>query len=258
MVVFIDLLIFRPWLLRQWLPLVLLVTSEIAISERRVNTNEGNAVQTTRVKIPPNLQIPPEWKPLIDPTVDEFWNEGTYKPDAGFVIWAKNPSIENAKLYLIRMNAKRDRLHTMIKQQEAANKDLIQQGIIANDYDFLSEAIPSKQKSSLDHSKETQIFFIFNPTCPHCKRQAQILSGSKNTTPMQIGGGELVNFPNLPPTVWATSEDIELYAKDKVTPVLVIYSRKTNNVASVKGVHSIDEIDQIITKLRKEDTKNGK
>ncbi len=225
--------------------------------DRRVTTNEGNAYSSSLdVKVPTNVPIPPEWKKLIDPTTDEFWNEGNFKPDTGFVLWAKNPTIENAKLYLIRMNAKRDRLQIMQKQQEQANKDLIKLGVIANDYDFLAQATRSDSKIALSSINDTQIFFLFTPTCPHCKRQGQILSGQPNVTPMQIGGQELLHFPSLPQSVWATKDDIDRYAKDKVVPVLLIYDRKTNNMVSIKGVHTLQEIDKIAKHLKTEVAKH--
>lgn len=225
--------------------------------DRRVTTNDGNVNSPkAEVKVPANLQVPAEWRTLIDPTTEEFWSEGNFKPDAGFVLWAKNPTIENAKLYLIRMNAKRDRLHVMQKQQEQANKELIKLGAITNDYDFLAEATRSDPKVALSSINETQIFFLFNPTCPHCKRQAQILSGQQNVTPMQIGGTELLHFPNLPQSVWATKEDIDRYAADKEVPVLLVYDRKTNNMASVKGVHTLPEIDKIAKHLKTEVAKH--
>ncbi len=107
-------------------------------ADKRVTTTTGNVLERSVVKIPSNLQVPEQWKALLNPQTDDFWNEGNFKPDQGFVIWAKNPTIENAKLYLIRMNAKRDRLHIMQQQQDQANKELIKLGVIANDYDFLA------------------------------------------------------------------------------------------------------------------------
>ena len=184
------------------------------------------------VKVPANVPIPMEWKSLLDTTKDEFWSEGNFRPDAGFVLWAKNPTVENAKLYLIRMNAKRDRLVLMQKQQEQANKELIKLGVIANDYDFLSLGTRSAPAAALTAINDTQIFFLFNPTCPHCKVQGEILSGRPNVIPMQIGGSELLHFHNLSKSIWASKEDIDRYAADKVVPVLLIYDRKTNNMVS--------------------------
>ncbi len=220
--------------------------------DRRVTTKDGNVQsQPQTVKVPTDIAVPSEWKKLIDPSTDEFWNEGNFRPDTGFVLWAKNPSIDNAKLYLIRMNAKRDRLHVMQKQQEQANRELIKLGVIANDYDFLAQATSSDSKAPLSSISQTQIFFLFTPTCPHCKRQGQILSGQSNVTPMQIGGKELLHFPNLPQSVWATKEDVDRYAADKVVPVLLVYDRQSNNMASLKGVHTTQEIDKVAKHLKK-------
>lgn len=226
-----------------------------AMAERRVNTNEGNAKSQASVKVPHQLPIPAEWQNLIDPTKDEFWSEGNFTPDGGFLLWAKNPTVENAKLYLIRMNAKRDRLHVMQKQQEQANVELIKLGVIANDYDFLAQAVGSKP-ADLKLENDTQVFFLFKPECPHCQHQAQILalgsSSPQNIVPMQIGEGELYHFNGLPQSVWATKEDVGRYAKDKVVPVLLIYDRQTNNMAAVSGVRPIREIRKIADQLKKE------
>lgn len=227
----------------------------LALADKRVNTTIGNVADRTTIRIPSNLQIPDEWKSLINPQTDEFWYEGNFKPDAGFILWAKNPTIESAKLYLIRMNAKRDRLHVMQEQQEQANKELIKLGVIANDYDFLASATRSDPKTALSSINDTQIFFLFNPTCPHCKRQGEILAGQPNVTPMQIGGTELLHFQNIPRSVWATKEDIERYAPEKMVPVLLVYDRKTNNMTSLKGVHSLQEIDKVAKRLKEEISK---
>ncbi len=221
-------------------------------AERRVSTTTGNVSPKSSPLVSSSLHVPHEWKSLLNPETDEFWNEGNFKPDAGFVIWARNPTIANAKLYLIRMNAKRDRLHIMQQQQEQANKELIKVGAIANDYDFLAGAFKADSKTILSSSQETQIFFLFTPTCPHCKRQGQILSGRTNVVPMQVGGSQLHHFEKLPKSVWATNEDIDRYVADKVVPVLLIYNRKTNNITSIKGVHTINEIDKISYHLTKE------
>lgn len=227
--------------------------SSVGISDRRVTTNKGNVSSPKndeRVALPPNLKVPIEWQKLLDPTQDEFWNEGNFKPDQGFLIWAKNPTIENAKLYLIRMNAKRNTVNIMQKQQEAANKELISQGIIANDYDFLTSQTGKIVQSSSDAElKDTQIFLMFHPTCPHCKRQAQILKGMKNVTPMQVAG-DLVELEGLPPSIFADKEDIKKYAPDMTVPVLLIYSSKSNAMTVLKGVHTIEEIKEVAHALQ--------
>lgn len=217
---------------------------------RRVTTDGGTKAADTA-----KSSVPKDWKVLLDPTTDEFWKEGNHVPDAGFLLWAKNPTIENAKFYLLRMNAKRDRLHLMQKQQEEANKELIKAGLIADDYDFLTEVTRpnSKERASLDQF--TQIFFLFSPTCPHCKRQAQIFREQTQIVPMQIGGQTLNHFDGLGKSVWASNEDIQKYASKGVVPVLLVYDKKTNNMTSVQGVHTISELSQIVSLLRKEASK---
>lgn len=230
--------------------LTIAFTQTSTSATRRVTTNDSNLISEPSKTItnPKDLHVPLEWKNLLDPTTDEFWMEGNHRPDQGFLLWAKNPSIENAKLYLIRMNAKRDRLHLMQKQQELANKELIKHGVIANDYNFLAEMQPIAAKSQ-EKWAATHLFFIFSPDCPHCKKQAEVLAGLENVTPMQIGGDKLVYFDRLPATVWARKEDIEQYVKEKVVPVLLIFSSSTSKMVSVKGVHSLPEIEKISKSL---------
>ncbi len=230
-----------------------------AFAERRVTTNEGNALSKTdsrRVQIPKDLKVPLEWQQLIDPTQDSFWVEGNFKPDQGFLLWAKNPTVDNAKLYLIRMNAKRDTLHIMQKQQELANKELISKGIIANDYDFLAgQTGRVASRSDSDDLRDFHIFFLFHPDCGHCKRQAQILSGKNNVTPLQVAGEKLVQLNGLPPSIWAEKSDVEKYAPNRSVPVLLIFSSENNKMVSVQGVHTIDEIKQIAQALRQKGEK---
>ena len=231
-----------------------------ATSERRVTTKEGN-VKPERpigvVSLPRGLDVPAEWRNLLNPAADEFWIEGNFKPDQGFLLWAKNPTVQNAKLYLIRMNAKRDRIHLMQKQQELANKELISQGVIANDYDFLAKLSLAAAPQSQGVLSGTHIFFLFHPSCPHCAKQAQILGGQSNVTPMQVGGNELLNFPNLPPSIWARKEDIEQYAKEKVVPILLILSNTANKMVSAKGVHTLAQIQEIVSSLNKKGSSDG-
>jgi hypothetical protein len=239
--------------------LCLTTLSSAAFSDRRVTTNKGNTSSKTdsRVSLPSDLKVPLEWQKLIDPTQDDFWNEGNFKPDQGFLIWAKNPTIENAKLFLIRMNAKRNTLHIMQKQQEIANKELIKLGVIANDYDFLTQQTGKLSQVIESDLKGVHIFFLFHPTCSHCKKQAQILSGRNNVTPMQVAGDSLVQLEGLPPSIWAEKEDINKYASNKVVPVLLIYSNKTNSITNLSGVHTLDEIKEVVRALEKKGGKNG-
>lgn len=246
-----------------------------AWGERRVTTTTGNHInsgsyeknESTRDKkypaIPQDIQVPKSWETLIDPDHKDFWREGNHVPDAGFVEWATNPTIENAKLYLIRMNAKRDRLHLMVRQQEQANKELIEAGIIANDYNFLAEhfSADSNQKNNQSKSKLDQraghIWFYFHPTCNHCNRQAEILKGNPNVAPIQTGGDTLHNFPGLQKSLWAEKEDLKRYVSDGQVPVLVIYNEKTNKIASLKGVQSIAAINKVAVTLGRDDAKKG-
>lgn len=213
-------------------------------TERRVTTQEHLS----------DLTVPNEWKPYLDPETDEFWTEGNHIPDKGFLLWAKKPTIENAKLFLIRMNMKRNLLHLLYDQQKQANIELIQAGIIADDYDFLSSAVNASMEkvSDLKHKlSDTHIFFLFNPSCKYSQRQAKVLSGLKNVSPMQVGGEILHNFSGLPEAVWAEKQDIEEHTKDGSVPVLLIYNNKTNKMTKLYGFQSLSTIVKIAGELRK-------
>lgn len=234
------------------LAFVLFVAKDVQAT-RRVTTTNGNVPNKTQ--IPSDLRVPPEWQILLDPNKDEFWYEGNSRPDAGWLLWAKNPTIENAKLYLIRMNIKRDRVHLMQSQAEAIVPSLVSQGIIADDYGF------AKQSTDLKKSTEpssialegVHVFFLFSPTCPHCLRQAEILKGLANVTPMQAAGDKLRSFDGLPPSIWAEKSDLEKYSPDKTVPVLLIYSSGTNKMVTSKGVHTLSEIQQIANSLNRKE-----
>lgn len=118
----------------------------------------------------------------LDPATDEFWKEGNHIPDQGFLLWAKDPTPENARLYLIRMNMKRNIVHILYAQQKEANLALIREGVIADDYDFLSKEVKKEpgQNSYLRKAfADTHIFFFFSPTYQHSRRQAETLKGPR-------------------------------------------------------------------------------
>jgi hypothetical protein len=105
--------------------------------------------------------------------------------------------------------------------------------------------------------KGVHIFLLFHPTCLHCKKQALILSGRNNVTPMQVAGDSLVQLEGLPPSIWAEKEDIKKYAPTKTVPVLLIYSNKTNLITNLTGVHTLEEIKEVVRALEKKGGKNG-
>ena len=77
-----------------------------------------------------------EWIDLLDETTERFWREGNHRVDDGLLILLRNPSLENARNYLLRMDKKRNRLHEVYSFVEKANKQLLQEGKISDDYNF--------------------------------------------------------------------------------------------------------------------------
>ncbi|MCB9229697.1 MAG: hypothetical protein H6618_08810 [Deltaproteobacteria bacterium] len=245
---------------KRYLALGLIASSITSFAGRRVTTNEGN---TTKSIAPKELTVPAAWEKLLDPNQKEFWSEGNHVPDAGFLEWATNPTVENAKLFLIRMNAKRDRLHVMVRQQEQANKELIAAGVIADDYDFLAEHFYSGKKEENQSSKDqldqqaSHIWFYFHPACQHCKRQAEILKGNPNVFSVQVGGETLHHFQGLQKSLWAEKDDLQRYVPDGQVPILIVYNAQTNKLASLKGVQSIASINKVAIALGSEATMKG-
>lgn len=216
-----------------------------ASSPRRVTTSEHLSVD--------NAGLSKEWKDYLDPSTDEFWKEGNHIPDQGFLLWAKNPTKENARLYLIRMNMKRNLIHIMYEQQKEANLALIKEGVIADDYDFLSKEV-KKDRPKLDLKKslaDTHIFFFFSPTCSHCQRQAHDLKGLQNVTPLQVIGDNLTHFPDLPDSVWAEKDDLEKHKIKDSVPVLLIYNNRNHKMLKISGFQSMDNIIKASGELRK-------
>lgn len=189
------------------------------------------------------------WKKLLDPSTDEFWREGSHVPDAGFLLWAKNPTKENARNYLIRMNKKRDRLHLMQEQQQAAARELIRDGLIADDYDLVS-----KSRASAVESREkllgAHIFFFFAPTCKHSLRQAKLLEGLDMVSPLQVGGKSLKHFKGLALSTVAKTDELKVYVKEGVLPVIALLDEKSRQVTSLKGVHTLAQIHRALMLLR--------
>lgn len=218
-----------------------------ASSARRVTTKDH--LSNVQIK-----SLPDEWKLYLDPSKDDFWREGNHIPDQGFLLWAKNPTKENARLYLIRMNMKRNLLHLMYAQQKEANIALIKEGVIADDYDFLSKEVKKPNKSTFNIAKEladTHIFFFFSETCPHSRRQAEVLRGLQNVTPLQVNGKKLFNFEDLPETLWAEKEDVEKHNVKNSVPVLLIYNNKTNKMLRLIGFQTMDSLIKASKEVKK-------
>ena len=213
----------------------------------------------TAIKIPKNLTVPAEWIPLLNRAYEEYWMEGNHRPDAGFVLFARNPSKETAKLWLLRMESKAQNLEELFAYVKDAQKDLVNAGLMADRYNMVNQAAPQAVRESpagstanvgSDSAKaafgDLQFYFLYSPTCPHCARLAQNLVGFPNVHPLQVTGGELVNWSGLPASDHATPETIEAYVRDGEqpggVPVLAIYEPKSNRVLKLRGARSTQEI----------------
>ncbi len=211
------------------------------------------------IKIPKDLKVPEEWIPLLNRAFEEYWMEGSHRPDAGFVLFARNPSKETAKLWLLRMESKAQNLEVLFGYVKEAQKDLVGGGLMVDRFNMVSQASatptgllgknqsqsnpPNLSRAGLD---DIEFYFLFSPTCPHCARLAQSLVGFPNVHPLQVTAGEIVNWPGLPDSDRATPETIAAYVKDGDqpggVPVLAIFHPKTNRVLKLRGARSAQEI----------------
>lgn len=226
----------------------------------RVNTSEGNKLPSPskeeivktadRIQIPRELKIPENWLPYLNPAFEEFWSEGNHRPDTGFVLFARNPSVENAKLWLIRMETKAKYLQLMLNSVMLAQKELISSGVIKDRYNMVTtaKALPHvKKDTNISVSKQEidqiEIFFLFSSKCPHCKALAQTLKSFNNVSPLQVDiQNELLNFENLAKTEIANEETINSYVKQGEVPVLILHDTKASNINILKGNRTQEEI----------------
>lgn len=239
--------------------LILLLLLSNTLYAARVNTSEGNLLPSPtkeeieqsadRVKIPIKTNIPESWVPYLNPAFEEFWTEGNHRPDTGFVLFARNPSVENAKLWLLRMETKATYLQVMFNSVVVAQKDLIKQGLIKDRYNSIEKARslpPTKVKQngvSKEELSELEIFFLFSSTCPHCKRLALTLKAFPNVSPLQVDSSEkLTNFESLPASEMATEDTKSAYLQTAEVPVLVIHDPTNKTVNILKGNRSQEEI----------------
>ena len=259
----------RPHL---WIMASLMTIPDVFAQERpsRVNTqpspNHLPAPTVTEVKrganaikIPKNVSVPPEWIPLLNRAYEEYWMEGNHRPDAGFVLFARNPSKETAKLWLLRMESKAQNLEELFGYVKQAQTELVSSGLMPDRYNMVNQPAPQavpKSSSWVDPIKasdsrkeafrDLQFFFLYSPTCPHCARQAQNLVGFPNVHPLQVTSGDLAKWPGLPVSEYATQETIQAYVRDGeqpgAIPVVAIYQPKTNQILKMKGVRSAQEI----------------
>lgn len=221
------------------------------------NTLQGNVLpppskseieQTAeRIKIPAEVKVPESWLPYLNPAFEEFWNEGNHHPDAGFVLFARNPSVENAKLWLIRMETKAKYLQVMLESVTVAQKELIKKGLLKDRYGTLTQAKSLPKPPKQTHVKEgmsaLEIYFLFSSTCSHCKRMAATLTNFPNVSPLQVDSQQsLTHFEGLPPTEVATESTKKEYLKTGEVPTLVLHDPETKTVNILKGNQPKEQI----------------
>lgn len=208
-----------------------------SVSAKRLNTNHGRNESVS------SGSVPVEWQVYLDPQKDEFWTEGNHVPDKGFLLFIKNPTEENAKLWLLRNEIKAKYLSKAMKVVERVNLKLIKSKVIQDRYDWL-EGTKKKVNKKIDLSKTQKLnyYFLFKPDCGHCKKMASTLKKMKNVRPLQVSGGKLHHWSGLNKSTYASQETIEDYLTEKATPVLIIQNPKNNKVYRMvgnKGIRSI-------------------
>ena len=207
------------------------------LSANRVNTERGKVLIKNK-----QIEVPKEWESLLDSTKEVFWEEGNHKPDAGFVLFAKNPSLEGARLWLLRMERKAEVLQEIFPLVKKAQEDLVKEGLLKDRYHVVkaksSQISKSKNTPTLDG---LTFFFLFSSKCPVCQSMSEHLVGL-NAIPLQVDNAPLKHFKGLNPSVFATAETTKSYLTKGVVPVLVIFDKKTNQVIVLDGLKTKEEI----------------
>lgn len=223
----------------------------------QVNTLAGNLLPSPskseiersaeRIQLPSDLKVSEVWLPYLNPAFEEFWMEGNHRPDSGFILFARNPTVENAKLWLLRMETKAKYLEVMLESISSAQKELIKRGLLKDRYGVLAPAknLPPTKKQSFNKEgmSNIEIFFLFSSTCSHCKNLAVTLKSFQNVSPLQVDShSPLLNFEGLPPSEIATDNTKQEYLKSGEVPLLVLHDPKTKTVNILKGNRPQEEI----------------
>lgn len=208
--------------------------------------------------IPSNVKIPQAWVGLLNPAYEEFWTEGNHKPDAGFILFARNPTKENAKLWLIRNEIKANYAKIMMNSILEAQRELVRDGAIKDRYNMVNPPTKNNKKknnvSAVDNklSRDIGVYFLFSPKCSYCHNLASNLKTLNNVQPLQVTKDELFNFDGLPESDYASPETVKSYAPDGAVPVLVLIDNKSKKASLIKGYRSQDEVVSLISKFQKE------
>lgn len=207
--------------------------------------------------LPKNIKIPSEWVGLLNPAYEEFWTEGNHKPDAGFVLFARNPSKENAKLWLIRNEVKAKYAKVMMDSIIEAQRELVKEGVILDRYNMVNPPRKINNRNVISalnsgiSSSDPDVYFLFSPTCSYCHNLAKNLKILKNVQPLQVTNGEIYNFEGLPESDYATQETIANYAADGAVPVVVFVDNLSKKASVIKGYKTESELVTLLNNFKK-------
>lgn len=238
------------------------ITVCIAASKHNTTRNYDNKYEKKGRTT--STHIPKKWIKYIDESQDEFWQEGNHLPDQGFVILLKEPTLTNAKLWLLRMEKKANRAEEVMALVLKAQEELVREGKIKDRYGMVMSNNPEYapiKKLYQDQFKSLSYFFIFKPGCHACIKTAENLEGFPNVMPLQATQGELFQWDNLPNTRKASRETLNDYAKDGSVPVIVIADPIKNRVSKLKGLQTKQQIMEAsvnLLKLRFSEKQNDK
>ena len=204
--------------------------------------------------------IPKEWSVLLDPNEEEFWKEGNFKPDEGLLIFAKNPTLQNAKYWLLRMEKKAKRLEIMTSLAGQAEQELIKGGLLKDRYDFLPHSRKSLAKNShnlqsfskmhhLTRNSEIEFYFIFLPSCTLSQDLAKHLIQFPSVIPLQASDEKIHHWDNLPPSSYAEKKTLDTYAKNRGLPLLIIINKGKGKGLVLEGSIKKEEIISASLKL---------
>lgn len=208
-----------------------------SVFAKRANTVGGKKKNVN------DYSIPEEWKPYLNPKTREFWKEGNHTPDQGFLLFAKNPnSIKHAKLWLLRMETKAKILGLMQKTVEKAQAQMFRDGLLEDRYfEFQAKSKRKLVSKNFKKFKDLEFYFIFSPTCPHCKDLSKKMSRFPNVWPLQVGKGKLKNFQGMNKTVFANQETIKKYNPGGKVPVVVLFNKKIKKAIRLVGNRNIKD-----------------
>jgi len=205
------------------------------------------------IRIPSNIEVPPVWQRLLNRTYVEYWREGNHLPDAGFILFARNPSLKTAKLWLLRMESKARNLEELLKYVTKAQVELVQKGLIKDRYKMvannLGRSYPTKltkeiqtKKHNPKNLKELKFYFLFSPQCPYCRKMVMALQALPNVVPLQVTEGKLIHWEGLPKSERATKETKRAYLINNQVPLLVVYHTKSKKFMRLQGNQNLEAI----------------